>query len=188
MAEMLSKFRPFGLALYSIGSGVLGLVLAAPYIFSLWIRIPFQVHVHMWTAERIRQRGWSFPCLTCGRKLRYRATGLADKEWRRYKYERSPDWPLGTSFPFPRTIHAICPHCGARYDYIKNADTFALLAPVSPDRHVAPLLGAIAQLRKASTLPIWGGRGLNPISPLAGRRVIRRDAALGSSSTACATT
>lgn len=125
---MLSKLRHFGLTPYSIGKGVLSLVSAALYIFWLWNRIPFQMTLHMWTAERMRERARKFLCLTCGRKLGYEATRLANKEWRRYERERSPDWPPATSFPFPRIVHAICPHCGARYEYIKKAGTFALSA------------------------------------------------------------
>jgi predicted RNA-binding Zn-ribbon protein involved in translation (DUF1610 family) len=117
----------FGLAI------ILGAVL---FILLSPVLIPIAGIAHQRDIKRMRELARTFICLNCGKVLGKEAIGLGDEAWSRHIDEVLKQCPPRTRLRVVRTVHAVCPHCGALYQYIDKARSFAP-SPMHPSAHSA---------------------------------------------------
>lgn len=113
-------WQGFGIALLGIA-----LIAALPLI------LPAAAVLHSLDCWRMRGAARRFTCLSCGTRLGREAIRLADDAWARELAERQAASP-GALFRHGlariiRHLYAICPHCGARYDFDRRGGTFTAL-------------------------------------------------------------
>jgi hypothetical protein len=107
MARLPAKFRGFAFGL-SIIAGAVILVVLLPVI------IPFLAITQWRDGKRLLALARSFICQRCGKLIGEEAVALGDAFWRDHMaglHEHSP----AIRFRVVRTVHAVCPHCGAKY-------------------------------------------------------------------------
>jgi hypothetical protein len=107
---------PFRLAAAILG-GVLVVVLFPLYIPIVGYLVRRDEKRKLALAER-------FPCSQCRRVLGAEALRLADERWARHMTELHRRSPEGVRFRVVRTLDAICPDCGAQYQFLPKTLTF----------------------------------------------------------------
>ncbi len=68
----------------------------------------------------------AFSCLRCGQILGREGLERGDAAWREHFAALQRRYPHHF-LRVVRDVHAVCPHCGARYGFDKDARTFRLL-------------------------------------------------------------
>ena len=115
----MKKQRWLGLTLVLMGAALL--------VF-LPIILPVVGVLEALDQRRMRSAARNFACLSCGSCLGSEAIRLADEAWRQYfsdKRASNPRVYLRTAkLRIVRHLRAICPHCGARYEFIHRGRTF----------------------------------------------------------------
>jgi hypothetical protein len=118
----MNKRRWLGLAIALMGAV---LVICLPVILPV---IAILQALYYW---RMRAAAGKFTCLSCGSYLGSEAIRLADEAWTQFLSGKGANNP-GVRFlrRKPRTVRhlrAICPLCGARYDFAERERTFIAL-------------------------------------------------------------
>jgi predicted RNA-binding Zn-ribbon protein involved in translation (DUF1610 family) len=122
MARLPARFRGFAFGL-SIVAGAVILVVLLPVI------IPFLAFTQWRDGKRLLALARTFVCLSCGKVMGEEAVALGDAFWRGHMTEVHKNSPT-IRFRVVRTVHAVCPHCGAKYQL---TDGRRMLAPSSFD-------------------------------------------------------
>ncbi len=91
-------------------------------LFPIWI--PIVAISHGIYLRRLRRAASAFACLSCGELLGLESIRLADEAWADYMRQLHEQNP-GMLLQVVRSVHAICPKCGARYSFIEGERTFA---------------------------------------------------------------
>jgi hypothetical protein len=114
----MKKQRRLGLTIVLMG---------AVSVVCLPIILPVVAVLQILHYRRMRAAARKFACLSCGSYLGSEAIRLADEAWQRYfsdKRAHNPDVRFRTGIPrIVRQFRAICPHCGARYDFVVGEKT-----------------------------------------------------------------
>jgi predicted RNA-binding Zn-ribbon protein involved in translation (DUF1610 family) len=105
----------------------------------LWI--PILVALDVVGKRRLRAAAASFACANCGRTLGVDAVTLSDKEWQEFVRTLIRENP-GMRYRLVRTVHAICPGCGARYTFRESDRTFVVEHTPVPGHPPAPAQNA----------------------------------------------
>jgi hypothetical protein len=101
-------------------------------VILLPVILPVVAILHALDHRRMRAAASKFACLSCGSILGGEALRLAGEAWRRdmsgVEAQNPGALSLRRSSRIVRHLYAICPRCGARYDYIYRERTFAALS------------------------------------------------------------
>ena len=108
----------------SIAALIVAFVLLLPVI------VPLGLAMYCRDRLRLRSAARRFVCLDCGNRLGTAAIRRADVEWGRYVDDRHRRYP-DVKFRLRRRLHAVCPACGRRYQYVEKARTFVRTGPCS---------------------------------------------------------
>jgi hypothetical protein len=104
---------------------------AVVFVVLLPITLPVIAVLDALDQRRMRTAANTFACLSCGSILGGEALKLADEAWRQSfidMHSRSPGFRLLRRSPrIVRHLYAICPRCGARFDYVHRQRTFVTL-------------------------------------------------------------
>ncbi|MEJ2117354.1 MAG: hypothetical protein P8Y36_05385, partial [Alphaproteobacteria bacterium] len=92
------------------------------------------VAVSQWLSQwRMRAAARIFACPACGAVIGVEAIRLAEEAWGSHMAElqgRNPGIRIRrTPQRITRHLHVICPHCGARYQFIEREKTFTAIGP-----------------------------------------------------------
>lgn len=94
------------------------------------------VAVSQWLSQwRMRAAARMFACPACGAVIGIEALRLAEEAWGHHMAEMHRENP-GVRFRrspqrIVRHLNAICPHCGARYQFVERERTFVAIGPNS---------------------------------------------------------
>lgn len=127
MARLPAKLRGVAFGLSIIAGAVL-LVVLLPVI------IPFLAFTQWRDGKRLRALARDFTCLQCGKVMGEQAVALGDAFWRDHMATLQATSPT-IRFRVVRTVHAVCPHCGAKYQFMDDNRT---LVPSSFDERLRP--------------------------------------------------
>jgi hypothetical protein len=108
---------PFRMAAAIFG-GVLVIVLFPLYIPIVSYLVRRDEKRKLALAER-------FICPQCRQVLGAEALRLADERWAEHMTELHRRWPEAVRWRIVRTLDAICPHCGAQYQFAPKEIAFA---------------------------------------------------------------
>ena len=118
--------RGFSRSLTVVLVGIL-LVVFLPVILPVVAIDHWLSHRRMQAAARV------FACPACGAVIGIEALRLAEEAWGSHMAEmhrKNPGIRLKRSPQrIMRHLHAICPHCGARYQFIEHERAFAAIGP-----------------------------------------------------------
>ena len=120
MGQLLAKFRGFAFGL-SVIAGAVILVVLLPVI------IPYLAFTQWRDGKRLLALARTFICLRCGEVMGEEAVALGDAFWKEHMAALQKSSPA-IRLRVVRTVHAVCPHCGAKYQL---ADGRRMLAPSS---------------------------------------------------------
>ena len=95
-------------------AGIIAFCVAGILLMPIWF--PFAISFARRYERRIREAAEDARCTACGMVLGGEALRLADAEWDRFMENLHRKNP-GGRYRLVRTTHAICPKCGARYDF-----------------------------------------------------------------------
>jgi DNA-directed RNA polymerase subunit RPC12/RpoP len=107
MGRLPAKFRGFAFGL-SVIAGAIMLVVLLPVI------LPYLAFTQWRDGKRLLALARSFICQRCGKLIGEDAVALGDTFWREHMAELHMHSPA-IRFRVVRTVHAVCPHCGAKY-------------------------------------------------------------------------
>ena len=98
---------------FAIGSLVIAFIVFFPVI------IPVTIFLSHRYRRKLRKLVKATPCQKCSKFLGLEALCLADAEWSAHVAELRNQNP-GVRMRLIRTLHAIFPHCGARYTFYEK--------------------------------------------------------------------
>ncbi len=98
-------------------------------LVSLPVALPVVMVLATLDQRRIRAAARNFICLSCDSRLGKEALQLGHKAWERHLSEIRADNPglllhVWRERRVIRPFRAICPHCGAHYNYVERERTF----------------------------------------------------------------
>jgi hypothetical protein len=117
MAKIRRTLREIGFGLSIIATLMLVIV-------SFPIIIPIVAFSQWRELRRMRAAARDFACLNCGQRLGEEAITLGDEAWARKMAEHEGPWIEDVGLRMVRQLHAVCPHCGAQYEYVREKRTF----------------------------------------------------------------
>jgi hypothetical protein len=110
--------------------GLQVVLIGAAFVVFLPVILPVVAVLHALEHRRMHAAARKFACLSCGSYLGGEAIRLADEAWRQSFADAQANNP-GLRFRrkprIVRHLHAICPHCGARYEFARPEKTFIAL-------------------------------------------------------------
>ncbi|MEJ2123395.1 MAG: hypothetical protein P8Y67_04970 [Alphaproteobacteria bacterium] len=95
--------------------------------------IPVVAVSHWLSRRRMQAAARVFACPACGAVIGAEAIQLAEEAWGSHMAElqgRNPGIRIRRNPQrITRHLHVICPHCGARYQFIEREKTFTAIGP-----------------------------------------------------------
>ncbi|MCH9655965.1 MAG: hypothetical protein K0U86_08465 [Planctomycetes bacterium] len=105
---------------------IFGILMIFLIILLLPIIFPIALVISYIDTRKMNQLIKRFICVSCGKQLGAEEIQLGNERWDSIVSEMLAKYP-NRKFRRPRSIHAVCPHCGCEYRYNKGNNTLELI-------------------------------------------------------------
>jgi hypothetical protein len=135
--ELLKRLEGAGMGFWKSARGFgggLALILAGfLFVVFLPVILPVVAIDHWLTGRRMQAAARVFACPACGAIIGIEAIRLAEETWGSHMaeiHEKNPGIRFRRSPQrIVRHLHAICPHCSARYQFVEREKAFTAIGP-----------------------------------------------------------